>query len=132
MVSLAFGIRRDWLRWRALVRIELLLDYRLCPRLLSSRLMLRLELDFAELTDSDHRNVLDPLYDAKIALGHEYSLPQFAGVKRYRFVARAFRSAGVPPAAHGSKPSHRSVDNWRAHNWVARCRPASRRDAGAT
>ena len=61
----------------ALVCIELLLDHSLRPRLLASRLMLRLELDFAELTDSDDRNILDSLYDPKIALGHGYSFPQF-------------------------------------------------------
>ncbi len=61
----------------ALVRIELLLDHSLCPRLLASWLMLRLELDLARLTDSDDRNILDSLYDPKIALGHGYSFPQF-------------------------------------------------------
>ena len=53
----------------ALVRIKLLLDHSLRPRLLASRLMLRLELDFAELTDSDDRNILDSLYDPKLRLG---------------------------------------------------------------
>jgi hypothetical protein len=62
----------------ALVRVELLLDDRLRPCLLASRLMLRLELHFAELADSDDRNILDPFHDPKIALGHEHSLPQFA------------------------------------------------------
>jgi len=65
------------------VRIELLLDHSLRPGLLSSRLMLRLELDLAEFADSDHGNVLDAFYDPQIALGHEYSLPQFPGPKRY-------------------------------------------------
>jgi hypothetical protein len=63
----------------ALVRIELLLDYRLRPGLLACRLMLCLELHLATLADSDHRNILDSFYDAKIALGHDHSLPQFAG-----------------------------------------------------
>lgn len=62
----------------ALVRIELPLDHGLRPSLLASRLMPRVELDLARLTDSDDRNILDSLYDPKIALGHEYSLPQFA------------------------------------------------------
>ena len=57
-------------RRHALVRIELLLDHSLRPRLLSHRLMLGLKLDFAEFTDSNHRNVLDSLDDAKLALGH--------------------------------------------------------------
>jgi hypothetical protein len=61
----------------ALVRVELLLDYSLRPRLLSCRLMFRLKLYLAGLADSDHRNILDALYDAKVALGHEYSFPQF-------------------------------------------------------
>src|SRR5712664_1217425 len=66
----------------ALVRVELLLNHSLRPRLLADGLMLRLELYLAGLTDSDDRNVLDPLDDPKIALGHEYSLPQFACAKR--------------------------------------------------
>jgi hypothetical protein len=61
----------------ALVRIELLLDHSLRPRLLSRRLMLSLELHLAALADSDHRNILDAFHDAKIALRHSYSLPQF-------------------------------------------------------
>jgi hypothetical protein len=40
--------------------------------------MLSLELDLASLTDSDDWNIFDSLYDPKIALGHDYSLPQFA------------------------------------------------------
>lgn len=64
--------------WRlALVPIELLLDHSLRPGLLARRLMLGLELHFAGLTDSDHWNVLDSLYDPKIALRHATSLPQF-------------------------------------------------------
>jgi hypothetical protein len=62
------------------VRIELLLDHSLRPGLLAHRLMPRLELNFAELTDSDDRNILDAFYDPQIALGHEYSLPQIARV----------------------------------------------------
>jgi hypothetical protein len=58
------------------VCIELLLDHRLRPRLLASRLMLRLELEATGLTHSNDRNVLDSLYDPKIALRHENSLPQ--------------------------------------------------------
>ena len=65
------------------MRIELLLDHRLRPRLLPRRLMLRLELYLAALADSDYRNILDALHDAKIALGHEYSLPQFARTKQH-------------------------------------------------
>ena len=57
------------------MRIELLLDHSLRPRLLSDGLMFSLKLDSAAFTDSNHRNVLDSLDDAKIALGHEYSLP---------------------------------------------------------
>jgi hypothetical protein len=64
------------------VRIELLLDDRLRPCLLARRLMLCLELHFAALTDTDHRNILDSLHDAKIALGHGYSLPHFARTNR--------------------------------------------------
>jgi len=60
------------------VRIELLLDDRLRPCLLARRLMFCLELHFAALTDTDHRNILDSLHDAKIALGHGYSLPYLA------------------------------------------------------
>ena len=71
------------IRGLAFVRIKLLLDHSLRPRLLSSRLMLRLKLDFTEVTDSDHRNVLDSLYDPQIALGHAYSLPQIPRVRRY-------------------------------------------------
>lgn len=67
------GIRR-----LAFVRIELLLDDSLSSCLLTSRLMLRLELCVARLADSDDRNVLDPLDNPKTALEHEYSLPQFA------------------------------------------------------
>ena len=59
------------------MRIELLLDHSLRPRLLARRLMLRLKLHLATLADSDHRNILDSLHDAKIALGHRHSLPQF-------------------------------------------------------
>jgi hypothetical protein len=39
--------------------------------------MLCLELHLAALTDSNDRNVFDPLDNAKIARGHAYSLPQF-------------------------------------------------------
>jgi hypothetical protein len=59
----------------AFVSIELLLNHRLRPRLLTRRLVLSLKLDFAGLTDSDDRNVLDALDDPQIALGHDYSLP---------------------------------------------------------
>ena len=52
------------------VRIELLLDDRLRPSLLTRRLMLCLELHLATLADSDHRNILDAFHDAKIAFGH--------------------------------------------------------------
>jgi hypothetical protein len=62
------------------VRIELLLDHSLRPRLLAGGLMLRLKLHPAELTDSDDRNILDSLHDPQIALGHEHSLPQFANL----------------------------------------------------
>ena len=67
----------------ALMRIELLLDHSLRPGLLPRRLMLSVELHLAALTDSDHRNVLDSLYDPQIALGHAYSLPQIPRVRRY-------------------------------------------------
>ena len=59
------------------MRVELLLDHSLRPRLLARRLMLCLELHLAALADSDHGNILDAFHDAKIALGHAYSLPQF-------------------------------------------------------
>jgi hypothetical protein len=72
------GIGRARALRLALVRIELLLDDSLRPCLLACRLMLGLELHLAALADSDHRNILDSFYDPKIALGHEYSLPQFA------------------------------------------------------
>jgi hypothetical protein len=75
------------------VRIKLLLDYRLCSRLLPRRLMLCLELHLAALADSDHRNILDAFYDAKIALGHDYSLPQFGWCGR-TLLSAAFDSAG--------------------------------------
>jgi hypothetical protein len=48
---------------RALVRIELLLDHRLRPCLLTRRLMLGLKLHPAVLADSNNRNILDSLYD---------------------------------------------------------------------
>lgn len=60
------------------MRVELLLDHRLRTRLLAGGLMLRQELHVAGLTDSDDRDIFDALYDPKAALGHEYSLPQFA------------------------------------------------------
>jgi len=53
------------------VRIELLLNHSLRPRLLADGLMLRLELYPTSLTNSDDRNVLDPLDDPKSALGHD-------------------------------------------------------------
>ncbi len=56
------------------MRIELLLDHRLRPRLLARRLMLRLKLGLAGLADSDDRNILDSLNDPKIALRHADSL----------------------------------------------------------
>jgi hypothetical protein len=62
----------------ALVRVELLLDHRLRPRLLARRLMLGVELHIAGLTDSNDRDVLDSLDDPKTPLGHEHSFPQFA------------------------------------------------------
>ena len=65
------------IRRLALVRVELLLDYRLRPRLLTGGLMFRLELVLTGFTDSDEWNILDSLYDTKVALGHEYSFPQF-------------------------------------------------------
>src|SRR5450755_287363 len=71
------GTGRAWRLRCALVRIELLLDHRLRPGLLACGLMLRLELYFAALADSDHGNILDSLDDAKIALGHDHSLPHF-------------------------------------------------------
>src|SRR6202023_1542459 len=67
----------------ALVHIELLLNHRLRSCLLPRRLMFCLKLHPAALADSDHRNVLDSLHDAKIALGHEYSLPQFCPATAY-------------------------------------------------
>ena len=73
------AIAGDGLGSLALVRIELLLNHSLRPCLLTRRLVLRLKLDFAGLTDSDDRNVLDAFDDPQIALGHEYSLPQFVG-----------------------------------------------------
>src|ERR1700680_3634673 len=82
-----FGIRG-----LALVRIELLLDHSLRPRLLTGRLMLRLELLIAEFADSNDRNVLDSLYDTQIALGHEYSLPQFVCPKRKGVLVRVGRT----------------------------------------
>jgi hypothetical protein len=63
----------------ALVRIELLLDHSLRPRLLAGGLMSRLELLVTRFADPDNRNILDSLDDPKIALGHEYSFPQFGG-----------------------------------------------------
>jgi hypothetical protein len=59
------------------VRIELLLNDSLRPRLLARRLMLRLKLNLAGLADSDDRNILYSPDDSKVALGHSYSLPQF-------------------------------------------------------
>jgi hypothetical protein len=59
------------------VRIELLLDHGLSTGLLARRLMAGLKLYLAALADSDHGNILDSLYDAKIAHGHDHSLPQF-------------------------------------------------------
>jgi len=61
----------------ALVHVELLLDGRLCvPPVRVSR-----ELGIAVFADSTHGNVPDSLYDSKIALRHEASLPQ-AGKRR--------------------------------------------------
>jgi hypothetical protein len=57
------------------VRVELLLDHGLRPRLLTGGLMLRLELLLAGLADSNDWDILDALDDPKSALGHEYSLP---------------------------------------------------------
>ena len=67
------------IRRLALVRVELLLDYRLRPRLLTGGLMFRMELLLTGFTDSDDRNVLDPLYDTKVALGHEIVSHSFCG-----------------------------------------------------
>jgi hypothetical protein len=62
------------------VRIELLLDDSLRPCLLTRRLVLGLELHFANFTDSDHRNVLDSLYDPKTALGHDLVSHRYGNV----------------------------------------------------
>jgi hypothetical protein len=62
------------------VRVELLLDHCLRPRLLARRLMFRLELHATGCTCSYDWHILDAFDDPKTALGHEYSLPQFAGV----------------------------------------------------
>ena len=70
---------RGWVQIlrHAFVRIELLLNYSLRPRLLASWLMFGLKLEPAAFADSDDGNVLDSLDDPKIALGHEDSFPQF-------------------------------------------------------
>jgi hypothetical protein len=85
--------RLTGIRGPALVRVELLLDYCLRPRLLSGWLMFRMELLLAGFADSDDRNILDSLYDTKIALGHEHSLPQFARQLRNQFRQPAGRGA---------------------------------------
>lgn len=73
---LTCGLRTDAFRL-ALVRIELLLNDSLRPRLLAGWLMLGVELYLTEFTDPDDRNIFDSLYYPKIALGHEHSFPQF-------------------------------------------------------
>jgi hypothetical protein len=70
------GVRTSGFRL-ALVRIELLLNDSLRPRLLAGWLMLGVELCLAEFTDSDDGNIFDSLYYPKTALGHEHSFPQF-------------------------------------------------------
>ena len=77
------------------MRIELLLDDRLRPSLLTRRLMLCLELHLATLADSDHRNILDAFHDAKIAFGHAYSLTQFG----WCGADRSVRPTQAPPLA---------------------------------
>lgn len=57
--------------------VELLLDHSLRPCLLTRRLMFCLKLYLAKFTGSDDRNILDSLYDSKMALGHGDSFPQF-------------------------------------------------------
>jgi hypothetical protein len=69
------GIRR-----LALVRIELLLDHCLRPRLLAEWLMLRLELLLAGLTDSYHWDILDALDDPKTALRHSLVSHRYGNV----------------------------------------------------
>ena len=64
------------------MRIELLLNHRLRPCLLPRRLVFGLKLHLATLTDSNHRNVLDPFDNAKIALGHEPVFHSLVGVGR--------------------------------------------------
>ena len=61
------------------MRIELLLNHRLRPRLLACRLMLGLKLGLAGLADSDDRNILDSFKDPKVALRHEHSLAARVG-----------------------------------------------------
>lgn len=73
---LTCGLRTSAFRL-ALVRIELLLNDSLRPRLLAGWLMLGVELYLAEFTDPDDRNIFDSLYYPKTALGHEHSFPQF-------------------------------------------------------
>jgi hypothetical protein len=62
------------------VRIELLLDHRLCPRLLARRLMFRLKLHATGFANSYDRDVLDPLDDPKIALGHDLVSHRYGNV----------------------------------------------------
>jgi hypothetical protein len=80
--------RLTGIRGPALVRVELLLDYSLRPRLLTGRLMFRLKLHFARFTDSDDRDILDSLYDPKTARGHGYSFPQLPGNCVISFASR--------------------------------------------
>jgi hypothetical protein len=77
MLAVLGLFRVTGIRGLALVRVELLLDYSLRPCLLADGLMLGMELHIAGFTDSDDRDVLDSLDDTKIALGHDYSFPQF-------------------------------------------------------
>jgi quercetin dioxygenase-like cupin family protein len=62
------------------VRIELLLDHCLRPRLLASGLMLRLELLLTGLTDPDDWDILDALDDPKSALGHDLVSHRYGNV----------------------------------------------------
>jgi hypothetical protein len=59
------------------VRIELLLNDGLRPRLLAGWLMLGVKLYLAEFTDADDGNIFDSFYYPKIALGHGHSFPYF-------------------------------------------------------
>jgi hypothetical protein len=62
------------------VRIELLLDHSLRPRLLARGLMLRLELFLAGLADSYDWDILEALDDPKTALRHNLVSHRYGNV----------------------------------------------------